>query len=246
MKFNFSRSGNERLGEIRGIEDKRSLISAIEKVREKGLNPIIGEIKRKSPSLGNIREIDIGEAAIQIEAGGACAISVLTDKHFGGSLEDLKEVKKIVKIPVLRKDFIVDELQLYGSCAYGADAILLITSLLKEKTKRFVRKAKELEMESLVEIHSEEDLKFALDSKARLIGINNRNLKTLEVELGTTEELIKKIPEKKIKVSESGINTKEDLKKIFNVGTDAALIGTSIMKAEDIEEKVREFVENGY
>ena len=103
-----------------------------------------------------------------------------------------------------------------------------------------------LEMESLIEIHSEEDLKFALDSKAKLIGINNRNLKTLEVELGTTKKLIKKIPEKKIKVSESGINTKEDLKKIFKVGTDAALIGTSIMKAADIEKKVREFVENGY
>lgn len=244
MKFNFFGIEKEKLEEVRKLKERRSLILSIEKTREKGLNPIIGEIKKFSPSYGRIREIDSRRAAIQIEAGGACAISVLTDKYFGGSLEDLKEVKKIVKIPVLRKDFIVEEFQLYESYAYGADAVLLITALLREKTKHFVRKAKELGMESLVEIHSKEDLKFALDSQARLIGINNRDLKTLKVELGTTEKLIKKIPEGKIKVSESGIKNKGELERIFGCGADAALIGTSIMKAKNIEGRVRELVKN--
>lgn len=248
MKFNFSKIKNEKLHEVRELKERRSLISSIEKAKEENSNAIIAEIKRRSPaSYGKIKEIDLEKAAREMEVGGACAISVLTDKHFAGSLMDLKKVKKSVKLPVLRKDFIVDEFQLYESYVYGADAVLLIAALLKERTKGFVKKAKALGMETLVEIHSEDDLKFALDSKARLIGINNRNLKTLKVELSNTEKLIKKIkkiPNERriIKISESGIKSKEDLGRLFKAGADAALIGTAIMKAKNIEEKTKEFV----
>ena len=244
MRFNFETIDQEKLNEIREIKEKRGLISAIKRARKNGKNPVIAEIKRKSPSRGKIREIDLLRAAREMERGGAVAVSVLTDKHFDGKLDDLRRIKKETKIPVLRKDFIVDEFQIYESYAYGADAVLLIVSLLKNKTKKFVEKTHELGMEALVEIHSEEDLKFALDSGARLIGINNRDLKTLRIELGTTEIIAKKIPSDRIIVAESGINNRQDLERVFNAGASVALIGTSIMQSKDIEERVREFVKN--
>jgi len=243
MKFNFETIRDEKLNEIKAIKERRSLISAIEKAREKGLNPVISEIKRKSPTRGKIRDVDPVKTAKQMKKGGACAISVLTDKHFDGSLDDLRMVKEAVKIPILRKDFIIDKFQIYQSYGAGADVILLIVSLLKEKTKKFVELTHELGMEALVEIHSEDELKFALDSGARLIGINNRDLKTLQIELGTTELLARKIPTNRIIVSESGINGKEDLERVLTAGASAILIGTSIMKSENIEERVRGFVE---
>ncbi len=243
MKFNFNTIRDEKLKEIRAIKEKRSLISTIEEAREKGLNPVIAEIKRKSPSMGKIRDADPVETARQMEEGGASAISILTNKHFDGNLYDLRRVKEAVKIPVLRKDFIVDEFQIYQSHGAGADVVLLIASLLKEKTKEFVEKIHELGMEALVEIHSGDELKFALDSGARLIGINNRDLKTLQIELGTTESLAREIPTNRIIVSESGINDKKDLDRVLKAGVDAVLIGTSIMKSENIEERVRRFVE---
>ncbi len=240
-KFGFNRIESEKLKEIRELRNKRSLIQSIKKAKKNGLNPVIAEIKRKSPSKGKIRDIDIVKAAIQLEKGGACAISVLTDKHFGGRIDDLKAVKNSVKIPVLRKDFIVDEFQIYESYANGADAILLISSLLKEKTENFVRISNNLGLECLIEIHDEEDLEFALDSGSGLIGINNRDLKTLEIDLGTTEKLMHEIPEDRIVVSESGINDKNDLRYVLTTGADAVLIGTSIMLAGDIERKIKEF-----
>ena len=247
MKFDFKKIKDEKLHEIRAIKKKRSLVSAIEKARGNGLFPVISEVKRKSPSKGNIRDVDPVEAARQMEAGGACAISVLTDKHFGGSLCDLRNIKNSVGIPILRKDFIVDEFQVYQSYASGADAVLLIVFLLGEKTREFVKKIHELGMEALVEVHSEDELEFAIDSGARLIGINNRDLNTMEIDLGATEKLIRKIPKDRMEdiivVSESGICKKEDLGKIIAAGAKAALIGTGIMQSENIEEKVREFVE---
>ncbi len=241
-KFSFKEIKSEKLKEIRGLKNKRSLIQSIARVRRRGLNPVIAEVKRESPSKGKIREMDVSKAAIQMEKGGACAISVLTDRHFGGRIEDLIAVKNSVKLPILRKDFIVDEFQIYESYVYGADAILLIASLLGEKTKNFVQISNNLGLECLVEIHDEEDLEFALDSGSSLIGINNRDLKTLEIDLGTTEKLMHEIPEDRIVVSESGINDKNDLRYVLATGADAVLIGTSIMLAGDIKRKVKEFV----
>ena len=244
MKFKFENIAEEKFKEIKALKEKRSLISAIEETEGSGLIPVIAEIKRRSPSKGKIRDVDLVRTARQMENGGACAISVLTDKNFDGSLEDLKRVKEAVKIPVLRKDFIVDEFQIYQSYGAGVDAVLLIVSLLREKTMEFVELTHELGMEALVEIHNEDEIRFALDSNAKLIGINNRNLKTLRIDLGTTESLTRKIPKNRIIISESGINDKEDLKRVLKAGANAVLIGTSIIKAENIEERVREFVEN--
>lgn len=242
MKFSFEAIKDEKLDEIKAMKERRSLISAIEEARGRGLIPVISEVKRQSPSRGRIRDADHVETARQMEEGGACAISVLTDKHFDGNLYDLRRVKEAVKIPVLRKDFIVDEFQLIQSYGAGADVVLLIVSLLKDKTKEFVELTNELGMEALVEVHSEDELMFALDSDVRLIGVNNRDLKTLEIDLGTTESLASKIPKDRIVVSESGINNKGDLERVLAAGATAALIGTSIMKAENIEEKVRRLV----
>jgi indole-3-glycerol phosphate synthase len=244
MKFNFKTIGNEKLEELKALKERRSLISAIGESRRRGLNPVISEVKRKSPSAGKIRDLDPVETAKQMENGGACAISILTDRHFDGKLCDLKRVKEAVKIPVLRKDFIVDEFQVYQSYGAGADAVLLIVSLLKGRTKKLVELTHELGMEALVEVHSEDELELALNSGARLVGINNRDLGTMDIELGTTEKLARKLPRDRLIVSESGINNREDLKRVLKAGADAVLIGTNIMKAENIEERVREFVEN--
>lgn len=217
---------------------RRSLIRGIERSE----NAVIAEIKRKSPSEGMIRDINVEDAAILMENGSACAISVLTDERFDGSLEDLKRARKAVKIPVLRKDFVVDGFQLSEALVYGADAVLLIVKILKERTKTFVEMAHQLGLETLVEVHDKEDLKFALNSDARLIGINNRNLNTFEISLEMTEKLLKLIPDDRLIISESGIKSVGDIKRLKNLGVDAFLIGTSIMKSDDIEKKVREFV----
>lgn len=242
MAFDFDTIKEEKKIEIQKLKTKRSLISAIEKTRENGLAPIISEIKRASPSKGKIRDVDIAASALEMEEGGACAISVLTDKYFGGNIGDLAKVKGVVKIPVLRKDFIVDEFQLEQSSLVGADAILLIASLLKNQVKKFVGKARQLGMEALVEIRSEEEIKFALDSGAKLIGINNRDLKTMKVDLTKAQKLIQKIPGDRIIVSESGVHNEKDLAMILKAGAKAALIGTSIMLSKNIKSKVEEFV----
>jgi len=241
MTFEFEKIGDEKSNEIEKLKERRSLISAIEKAKAEGRIPIIAETKRASPSAGRISEAEPREVAVLMERGGACAISVLTDKNFDGRICDLRQVKNSVNIPVLRKEFIIDEFQLYESYGNGADAVLLIAKLLKERTNEFVEIAHSLNLETLVEIHDEDDLKFAINSNSKLIGINNRDLKTLKVELGTTERLAQKIPKDRIIVSESGILTKEDLDRVLSSGASAALIGTGIMKSENIVEKVREF-----
>lgn len=240
--MNLNSLKEEKIDEIKYLKERRSIVKSIKSAKNRGLRPIIAEIKRKSPSEGKIRDVNASDAAKIIQSGGACAISVLTDKNFDGSLSDLQDIKKTVNIPVLRKDFIIDEFQIYESYVNGADAILLITSLLRDKTKEFVRKAHELGMEGLVEIHSEDEIRYATNSDAKLIGINNRDLRTLHVDLDITHELIRKIPRDKIIVSESGINSEEQLKKVFDAGVDSALIGTSIMGAEDIKEKTTRLV----
>jgi indole-3-glycerol phosphate synthase len=206
---------------------------------------IIAEIKKASPSLGIIREDfnPVGIARIY-EACGAAAISVLTDeKFFQGSLSYLTEVKRSVGLPILRKDFIVDAYQIYEARSAGADAILLIAALLsKDEIQRYLELARELDMDCLVEVHSEEELKKVLQTNAHIIGINNRDLATFKTDLQTTLRLRSMIPAGKIVVSESGIKSRADVEKLMKKGVNAILVGETLMKSDDISAKLRELL----
>jgi len=197
---------------------------------------VIAEMKKASPSQGLIREkYNPSELAKQyLEAKAAC-LSVLTDEpFFKGSLEHISIVKETVDLPVLRKDFIVDEYQIHESQLKGADCILLIVAALsKNQLQEFSHLASELNLEVLVEVHDEEEVERALEINSNLIGINNRNLETFEVNLETTERLIEKIPGEILTVSESGIKSSEDVKKIMSSGVSAFLVGEVFMRAED-------------
>ena len=207
----------------------RSLFNAL-----KGKHNIISELKFNAPSCGELGRGRSIEEIIKVYDKYACAISVLTDeKYFSGKLEYIEEVKKYTRLPVLRKDFIIDKYQIYEARKFGADAILLIASILsKEEIDEMLSIAKSLGMDCLVETKTEEEIDTVLKTKAKIIGINNRDLKTFKVDLNTTNRLKQKIPSDKLIVSESGIFTKQD---IFEVNTNAVLIGTSLMKAENME-----------
>jgi len=206
---------------------------------------LIAELKKASPSQGIIRgDFNPLKIALTYQANGASALSVLTDERFfEGSLHTLKELKGKVTLPILRKDFIIDEYQIYESLYWGADAILLIANILtEEELCGFYKIAKHLGMDVMVEIHSEEDLEKALKSGASIIGINNRDLSTFRVDLAITQRMIRLIPPNKIKVSESGIKTYEDVMFLKSLGVDAVLIGEAFMKSDDIASKVREIM----
>jgi len=206
---------------------------------------IIAEIKKASPSLGIIREdFNPVEIARIYEAGGAAAISVLTEeKFFQGSLSYLTDVKKSVNLPILRKDFIIDTYQIYEARSAGADAILLIAALLsKEEIQHYLELAGELGMDCLVEVHSETELKKVLQTNAHIIGINNRDLATFNTDLGTTLRLRPIIPAGKIVVSESGIKSRANVEKLMKGGVDAILVGETLMKSDDISTKLRELL----
>jgi indole-3-glycerol phosphate synthase len=208
----------------------------------KGKVAIIGEIKRASPSKGIIREkFNLVEIAKTYERVEVDAISVLTEKRFfEGEDSYIPQVKKLTTKPVLRKDFVIDEYQIYESKFLGADAVLLIVAILKDKTKDFCEIAKKLGLDVLVEVHEEEELEIALNAGCDIIGINNRDLKTFNVDIKTTERLMKNIPQGKIVVSESGIKTPEDVLYLSSLGVKAVLIGESFMKMD--EGKIKEFV----
>jgi len=204
---------------------------------------LIAEIKRKSPSRGMIRpDLNIEEIAYIYQKAGARAISVLTDEmYFGGRLEFIGRVKKVVSLPVLRKEFIIDEYQLYESCFLGADAVLLIAAILSlDEIKRFLSILSSLKMQALVEAHTEEDVKKCLDAGAEIIGINNRNLNTLKVDMTTTERLKKLIPDGRIVVAESGIKKHKEIKQLKAIGINAVLIGGAFMERSDIAASVKE------
>ncbi|MDP2921229.1 MAG: indole-3-glycerol phosphate synthase TrpC [Candidatus Omnitrophota bacterium] len=207
---------------------------------------LIAEIKKKSPSFKRnfFRKLDISSMAGMYKSAGARAISVLTDKKFfSGNILHINEVKRAVDLPVLRKDFIIDEYQVYESRYFGADAILLIARILSvEEIKSFMHLAKKIGMDSVVEVHDENDLEKALLAGPEIIGVNNRDLDTLELSIENTIRLIPKIPKGIIKVSESGINTSDDVKKVRNTGADAVLIGSVFLKAEDIVGKIKEIM----
>jgi indole-3-glycerol phosphate synthase len=212
---------------------------------------VIAEIKRHSPSKGLIREkLDPGQMALEYERAGAAAISVLTDnKFFCGSMEDLRQARLATALPVLRKDFIIDESQIWQSAGpEGPDAILLIVAALsEEKLADLLKEADRFGLACLVETHSEEEVEIALRAGAEIIGINNRNLHTFEVDVKTTERLSKLIPPEKIIVSESGLRTRKELKWLDGLGVSAALIGETLLQCSEPGLKLRELLgENSY
>jgi len=203
---------------------------------------LIAEIKPRSPSAGQLIMRPPKEIAEWYAKSEADAISVLTDeKYFGGSLELLKQVRAIVPQAVLRKDFIVEDYQVYETLLSGADAYLLIANTLRvEELSRLIALGKRLGLGALVEVHDEEDMRKALEAKAELIGINNRDLKTLEVDLATTERLIKLVPEGIPAVSESGIESVADVRKVRGWGVRGILTGTAILRSPDPLGKIQE------
>ena len=209
---------------------------------------IIAEVKKASPSRGLLREdFDPKWLAKTYADNGAAAISVLTNAdHFQGSIEHLNEVHTVAnprKIPVLRKDFIFDEYQVYEARAYGADAILLIVAMLTpEKLRSLMALSRKFWMQCLIEVHDEEELKVALDVGAEIVGINNRDLHTFTTNLAVTERLASRVPFGAVVVSESGISNRDHLRRIKAAGAHAALIGEALVTAPDVGAKLGELV----
>jgi indole-3-glycerol phosphate synthase len=215
----------------------------------KGRVALIAEIKKASPSAGVIVEdFDAIDIAREYEAGGASALSVLTDeKFFQGHVEFLQLIRDAVRLPLLRKDFIIDELQVYESVARVADAILLIVAILEDgQLKSFRELAEHLRISALVEVHDERELDRALASGASIIGVNNRDLRDFSVSLATTEKLAAKVRRgmcaDRTLVAESGINTRADVERAAKAGVNAILVGESLMRSGDIAGKVKELL----
>ena len=214
----------------------------LKSIKSDGRVKIIAEIKCASPSKGILREdFNPTQIARSYAQGGASAISVLTDERFfKGDLTHLRDVKGAVSIPLLRKDFIIDPYQVYEARLYGADAILLIAAVLDAKTlTELLRLTHFLGMNAIVEVHSEGELEKALIAEGKIIGINNRDLKTFNVSLQVSTRLMNLIPKEKVAVSESGIGSSEDIKRLKNEGIYTFLIGETFMKARDPGEKLK-------
>jgi indole-3-glycerol phosphate synthase len=203
---------------------------------------VIAEIKRRSPSRGEIRpDFDAVACARAYATAGAAALSVLTDeRYFGGSLALLTQVREAVSLPLLRKDFILDAYQVDEARVYGADAVLLIAAALDPSALRsLAAHAEAIGLDALVEVHDERELEAALAAGADLIGINNRNLRTFEVDLGVTERLAGKLPEGCVVVSESGIFTSRDWERLEAAGAHAFLVGEALMRESDVGAALR-------
>lgn len=224
------------------IERKRQEIAKItprqklhEALRQERM-AVIAEIKRKSPSAGDIATIDDPVAlACRYRDGEAAALSILTDREgFGGSLQDLHAVACAVEgLPLLRKDFIIDPVQIGESVRYGASAVLLIVAALGNRTSQMLEEVHRCGLEALVEVHDENELHIALAAGAKIIGVNNRNLHSFEVDLKTATRLAPLIPDAVIKVAESGIRTAADVNMMRDAGFDAVLVGEVLVRAED-------------
>ncbi len=202
---------------------------------------LIAEIKRMSPSRGVIRKcFEPSKIALIYESGGADAISVLTDERFfGGKGDHIEQVKKMSSLPILRKDFIIEEFQIFESYFLGADAVLLIARILGlDKLKNFINIAHSLGLKTLVEVHTQQDIKKAITTETDIIGINNRNLGNFQVDINLSLKLRKIIPDHFLTVSESGIKDRRDVKMLENAGFDGILIGTSLLRARNIEKKL--------
>ncbi len=227
------------------IESKRrGFLQQLIKENNKNFN-LIAEIKKFSPSKGEIcKKFNLNQIATDYERAGASCLSILTEKdYFKGNIEYLSEVRKIVDIPLLRKDFIIDEWQIYESYYFGADCILLILAILDDKyAKKFYDTARELNLDVIVEVHNDKELQRAIKLKFNCIGINNRNLKTLKIDLNTFIRLSKKIPNGVIKICESGLTNNNQLRKLCNKGADGFLVGEYLMASEDLKSKTMELI----
>ena len=206
---------------------------------------IIAEFKRRSPSKGDLNyKAGPAEMAHVYESAGAAAVSILTEEDFfDGSLSDLRAVRQAISLPILRKDFIFDEYQVYESAAAGADAILLIVAALDDETLGRLRRITEdeLEMDALVEVHTREEFERAVSSGARLIGVNNRDLRTFSVSIATSAQLARASPKHVLLVSESGL-TPEEVQKLRAVGYQGFLVGEALMRADEPEIALRSFL----
>lgn len=209
-----------------------------------GRTNIIAEIKRASPSKGVINDrIDVGETALAYQGGGAAAISVLTEpEYFRGSLDDLTAARAAVDLPLLRKDFIVDDYQIYEAAAFGADAVLLIVAALDEDKLRYLLGAADsLGMDAVVEVHTPEDLEIAARAGAAIIGVNNRDLRNLSVSLDVSRRLIAMRPPGSIMIAESGISSRAEIDELRELGFDGFLIGETLMRSGDPAAVLEEF-----
>ena len=226
------------------IERRARRIRKRRDIRERlGDGPgIIAEIKRASPSRGWIRkDLDAAKTARAYVRGGACAVSVLTEnRFFGGTLEDLSAaVRECGTVPTLRKDFILDEYMIAESRAFGADLVLLIVAVLGKETGRLIREAASFGIEALVEVHDEGEMEVAAGCGATIIGINNRDLSTMRVDLETSRRLLPVAPRNVVKVVESGITSTTDIRNLHAMGADAFLVGEALVVAEDPCDAVR-------
>ena len=206
---------------------------------------IIAEVKKASPSKGLIcKTFPYLEIAKAYAKGNAAALSVLTEpKYFKGANEYLTKIKQEVTLPVLRKDFIIDPIQIYEARAIGADALLLIVAALSVKDlHHYLKLASSLGMDALVETHDEREVEIALEAGAEIIGVNNRNLQTFEVSLEISERLRELVPKDKVFVAESGIHTEEDVRRLKRIGADALLIGESVVKSEQPVQKLQQLM----
>lgn len=211
---------------------------------------VIAEFKKASPSKGVINDsVSSAEMARQYELGGACAISILTEEDFfNGSLTDLKAARSAVSLPILRKDFILDEFQIYEAAAAGADAILLIVAALSiERLTVFVRLAEsELGMDALVEVHTQEEMDIAKEVGATLIGVNNRDLRSFEVSLDVSRDLIRFAPRAALLVAESGLKRRDELIELKGLGYSGFLIGETLMRNGDPEKELRDLTQGEF
>ena len=222
---------------------KKSFIDSFKKNK---LN-LIAEIKKKSPSAGLIRkDFNVVEIAKLYKKAGAECLSVLTEKNFfGGNIHFMDTVKKATNLPILRKDFIIDEWQIYESYHHGADCILLIVAILEDKQiKNYLNIAKNLNLDVLVEVHNEAETKRAIDLGVKCIGINNRNLKTLKIDLNCFEKLSKLIPKYTVKIAESGLTQNKQLLRLRESGADGFLVGEFLLKQKDIFLSTKELIKN--
>jgi indole-3-glycerol phosphate synthase len=222
----------------------RRLLQALESDARR-LN-IIAEFKRRSPSAGIIRsDLSATEVACCYERGGACAISVLTDEeYFGGSIADLSAVRVSTGLPILRKDFIIDPIQIYEAAIAGADAVLLIAGALDDAALVKLRAIaeEELRLDALVEVHTSEELRPALHAGAKIIGVNNRDLRTFRTSLETSERLIAEAPRDRVMVSESGLRDAKSLRHLHALGFHGFLIGETLMRATEPEKALRDLI----
>ncbi len=223
---------------------KRDTFSLAKKLKE-SKSGIIAEHKRRSPSKSVINQsLNVFDVAKGYENAGVCGMSILTDsKYFGGSLDDLVIARSACKLPLLRKEFIIDEYQLLEAKSYGADIILLIAAILnKEEIKQFSEFAKSIDLEVLLEVHNKEELQRSMIPSIDMLGVNNRNLKTFDVSLEMSKILATQIPDDFIKVSESGISSIDAIKELRPYGYKGFLIGENFMKTNNPGESAKQFI----